>query len=76
MRRTTVMLICRRTKYLRAVQVLLGHTRMEGAILYLGIEIDDGLAMSANEPPRSFKQATETYSRRPNNEVCSFPPIC
>jgi len=46
MRRTKVTLIYRRTKNLRAVQLLLGHTNLDSTVRYLGIEIDDALEMS------------------------------
>jgi len=46
MRRTKASLIYRRTKNLRAVQLLLGHTRIEGTVRYLGIELDDALEMA------------------------------
>lgn len=46
MRRTKVSLIYRRTKNLRAVQLLLGHTKLESTVRYLGIEVDDALEMS------------------------------
>ncbi len=39
-------LIYRRTKNLRAVQLLLGHTNLDSTVRYLGIEIDDALEMS------------------------------
>ena len=41
MRRTNATLIYRRTKNLRAVQLLLGHTKLESTVRYLGIEVDD-----------------------------------
>jgi site-specific recombinase XerC len=40
MRRTKALLIYRRTKNLRAVQLLLGHTKLESTVRYLGIEVD------------------------------------
>ena len=40
------MLIYRRTKNLRAVQRLLGHTKLEGTVRYPGIEVDDALAIA------------------------------
>jgi integrase len=40
-RRTKPTLIYRRTKNLRAVQLLLGHTKLESTVRYLGIEVDD-----------------------------------
>ena len=46
MRRTKATLIYKRTKNLRAVQLLLGHARMESTIRYLGIEVDDALEIS------------------------------
>jgi len=46
MRRTKVSLIYRRTKNLRAVQLLLGHTNLESTVRYLGIEVDDALEMA------------------------------
>ena len=41
MRRTKATLIYKRTKNLRAVQLLLGHTKLESTVRYLGIEVDD-----------------------------------
>lgn len=46
LRRTKVSLIYRRTKNLRAVQLLLGHTKLESTLRYLGIEVDDALEMA------------------------------
>lgn len=46
MRRTKATLIYRRTKNLRAVQLLLGHTKLESIVRYLGIEVDDALEIS------------------------------
>jgi site-specific recombinase XerD len=46
MRRTKVSLIYRRTKKLRAVQLLLGHTKLEITVRYFGIEVDDALEMA------------------------------
>ena len=46
LRRTKATLIYRRTKNLRAVQILLGHTKLESTIRYLGIEVDDALEMA------------------------------
>jgi integrase len=43
MRRTKATLIYRQTKNLRAIQLLLGHSRIESTIRYLGIEVDDAL---------------------------------
>ena len=46
LRRTKPTLIYKRTKNIRAVQLLLGHTRLESTVRYLGIEVDDALEMS------------------------------
>jgi integrase len=46
LRRTKATLIYRRTGNLRAVQLLLGHTKVESTVKYLGIEVDDALAIS------------------------------
>lgn len=46
MRRTKASLIYRRTKNLRAVQLLLGHAKLDSTIRYLGIEIDDALELA------------------------------
>ena len=44
--RTKATLIYRRTKNLRAVQLLLGHTKLESTVRYLGIELDDALEIA------------------------------
>ena len=46
LRRSKAALIYRRTKNLRAVQLLLGHTKLESTVRYLGIEVDDALEMA------------------------------
>ncbi|MHB1642535.1 MAG: tyrosine-type recombinase/integrase [Acidithiobacillus sp.] len=46
MRRTKATLIYKRTKNLRAVQLLLGHSKLESTVHYLGIEVDDALDMA------------------------------
>jgi integrase len=45
-RRTKVSLIYRRTKNLRAVQLLLGHRKLESTVRYLGIEVDEALEIA------------------------------
>jgi integrase len=45
LRRTKASLIYRRMKNLRAVQLLLGHTKLESTVRYLGVEVDDALEM-------------------------------
>jgi site-specific recombinase XerC len=46
MRRTKATPIYRRTKNPRAVQLLLGHSKLESTVRYLGIEVDDALEIS------------------------------
>ena len=46
LRRTKASLIYRRTKDLRAVQLLLGHAKLESTVRYLGIEGDDALELA------------------------------
>ena len=47
LRRTKATLIYRLTRNLRAVQLLLGHTKLESTVRYLGIEVDDALEIAA-----------------------------
>jgi len=49
LRRTKATLIYRRTGNLRAVQLLLGHTKIESTVRYLGIEVDDALAIAEGQ---------------------------
>ena len=46
LRRTKATLIYRRTGNLRAVQLLLGHSKIESTVRYLGIEVDDALSLA------------------------------
>ena len=46
MRRTKATLIYKRTKNLRAIQLLLSHTKLESTVRYLGIDVDDALEMA------------------------------
>ena len=46
LRRTKATLVYRRTGNLRAVQLLLGHTKIESTVRYLGIEVEDALAIA------------------------------
>jgi integrase len=46
MRRTKAALIYRKTGNLRAVQLLLGHTKMDSTVRYLGVELEDALSIA------------------------------
>ena len=46
MRRTKVAEIYRKTGNLRAVQLLLGHTKVDSTVRYLGVELEDALSIS------------------------------
>lgn len=46
LRRTKASLIYAKTKNLRAIQLLLGHSKLESTIEYLGVEIEDALTIS------------------------------
>jgi integrase len=46
LRRTKASLIYKRTGNLRAVQILLGHTKIESTVRYLGVDVDDALTLS------------------------------
>ena len=46
LRRTKATAIYRKTKNLRAVQFLLGHSKIEGTVRYLSIEVDDALELA------------------------------
>jgi site-specific recombinase XerC len=46
MRRTKAAQIYKKTGNLRAVQLLLGHSKLESTVRYLGVEVDDALSIS------------------------------
>jgi integrase len=46
LRRTKATLIYKKTGNLRVVQLLLGHTKVDSTVRYLGIEVDDALAVA------------------------------
>jgi integrase len=46
MRRTKVKQLYKKTGNLRAVQLLLGHTKMDSTVRYLSVELEDALAIA------------------------------
>jgi site-specific recombinase XerC len=46
LRRTKASIIYKQTGNLRAVQILLGHTKIESTVRYLGVDVEDALALS------------------------------
>jgi len=64
MRRTKATLIYRRTKNLRAVQLLLGHSKLESTVRYLGIEVDDALRSPNRQRSEAVCQASRLSPRR------------
>ena len=46
--RTPLTIIYRATGNLRAVQILLGHSKIENTVCYLGIDVEDALALAEN----------------------------
>ncbi len=46
LRRTKASLIYKRTGHLRAVQILLGHTKIENTVRYLGVYVEDALTLA------------------------------
>ncbi len=48
LRRTKAAIIYRATANLRAVQILLGHSKIENTVRYLGIDVEDALALAEN----------------------------
>jgi site-specific recombinase XerC len=46
LRRTKASIIYKATGNLRAVQILLGHTKMENTVRYLGVDVEDALTLA------------------------------
>lgn len=77
MRRTKATLIYRRTKNLRAVQLLLGHTKLESTVRYLGIDVDDALEIAEQtELSQSWSLATvPAVAKRPQADIRHNLPV-
>ena len=61
MRRTKASQIYKKTGNIRAVQLLLGHTKLESSVRYLGIEVDDALAISGES---NYRRPGATLMKR------------
>ena len=46
LRRTKAAIICKATGNIRAVQILLGHTKIENTVRYLGVDVEDALTLA------------------------------
>jgi integrase len=72
MRRTEATLIYKRTKDLRAVQLLLGHTKLESNVQYLGIEVDDAAGdLRANRNLAATAGGRTGHNVRPSSGIMS-----
>jgi integrase len=72
MRRTKATLTYKRTKNPRAVQLLLGHTKLESTVRYLGIEVDDALEISEQTEIQGRRAAT-CHAVWPLSGACKRP---
>lgn len=75
MRRTKMAQIYKKTGNLRAVQLLLGHTKMDSTVRYLGVDIEDAMTLSEGiDMPRSGQllQTVAITSVCPAKAVCPF----
>jgi site-specific recombinase XerC len=79
MRRTKAAQIYRKTGNLRAVQLLLGHTKLESTVRYLGIEVDDALniaeQMTFNVDHRHYAGGFRSRSGRSRSARFGSPKI-
>ena len=46
LRRTKASIIYKATGNIRAIQILLGHSKIENTVRYLGVDIEDALALA------------------------------
>jgi len=58
LRRTKASIIYKQTGNLRAVQILLGHTKIESTVRYLGVDIEDALALAESTEVRAFPNSS------------------
>jgi integrase len=73
LRRTKATLIYRRTGNLRAVQLLLGHTKIESTVRYLGIEVDDALAIAETSRCLKYPGRADMLCPPSNRRIVPLP---
>lgn len=74
MRRTKVTQLYKKTGNLRAVQLLLGHTKMDSMVRYLGVEIEDALSLSESIDLRSPADRRVTRRSARTRRWIAYPP--
>src|SRR5689334_23333335 len=70
LRRTKATLMYKRTGNLGAVQLLLGHTKIESTVRYLGIEVDDALAIAEQTDVWNTRAEPTCSARPPTVDLC------
>jgi hypothetical protein len=65
--------IYRRTGNLRAAQLLLGHTKIESTVRYLGIEVDDALAIAEQLTSELQGQSRTGFASPRSSGACQEP---
>ena len=64
MRRAKTSLICKKTKKLQVIQLLLGHNKLESIVRYLGIEVDDALEIAESIEVKFVRAATAALCQK------------
>jgi hypothetical protein len=70
-------IICKQTGNLRAVQILLGHTKIETTVRCLGVEVEDALALAeGTEVQAELRRAIQPWrARQLLGELAPFPDV-
>jgi len=69
LRRTKAAEIYRKTGNLRAVQLLLGHTKVDSTVRYLGVELEDALSVGGRHSPfADLEQTYDVAAAKPKSE--------
>jgi hypothetical protein len=63
LRRTKASIIYQQTGNLRAVQILLGHTKIESTVRYLGVDVEDALALAEGTEVLHLMSSSASASR-------------